>query len=709
MSPMYELRYALRNPYYPKPPALAVVAEPTAPVYRFVAQVPQSTPGRQATNGVVPGISTVARGSVVYRGRAFPTNYFDNVFIADSEAHVVRRLVPSENGLQVSAQRAADEPNAEFLVSRDPSFRPVQLINGPDGTLYIADMQDGAERGRIYRVLPEKFKRPKLPQLGKVRTYDLVSTLAQGEGWHKDTVARLLYERKDPAAPALLRATLSRSRMPQGRVAALHALAGADALTEADVLTALRDPDELVREHGVLVSERLLKNGDASDVLLGQFRALLTDVSPRVRYQLAFTLGELKRADQAIALGQILGRDLYDPWVQNAVLSSAANGAGNLFTVLAGDAAFRNNPVGFEFLRRLATMIGVSGRQNEVNQAASFIGRGVLSSVQAYELLYRLGDGLYRTRSSLAMADTQGVLRPFYSSALDLAADPTQPEAARAAATRLIGVSTLSVGSVADWLLLVCQPPTGPMLQSAAVETLSRYDDPGVVDSFLRMWPILTPIARSRAVTALLSRESHVANVLDALQTRRVLPSDLSSMQRNFLRTHLTPEIRQRALQLLGPVPLTRPEVMARYRPALTIRGSPDRGRAVFRQRCAECHVLSSTTRGESFGPDLLRARTFTKDELLSSILEPNLAVRADYLTQIVESKEGQDLVGIITDENSATVTLKQFGGETVVWPQVNIRGIEPQSWSLMPEGLEVGLSVQDMADLMEYVLRGNR
>jgi putative membrane-bound dehydrogenase-like protein len=709
MSPMYELRYASRNPYYAKPPALAVVADSAVPVYRFVSQPPQNSAGRQATNVVLSGWETSARGCVVYRGRAFPTNYFGNVFIADPEAHMVRRLVLNENGLLVTAQRASDEPNSEFLMSRDSSFRPIQVINGPDGTLYIADMQDDSERGRIYRVLPEKFKRPKFPELGKVKTYDLVSTLAQGDGWHRDTAARLLYERKDPAAPALLRGTLNRSRVPQGRVVALHALAGAEALTEADVLGAMRDQDERVRENGVLVAETLFKNGDTSEVILGAFRALVADPSPRVRYQLAFTLGQLQRNDQAVALGQVLARDLYDSWTQNAALSSAASGSGNLFAVLAGDANFRNNPVGFDFLRRLATMIGESGRQNAVNQTASFMARGSLNSAQAYAMLYHLGDGLYRTRSSLALVDTQGALRPFYSSAMDLAADPTQPEMARAAATRLLGVSTLSVGSVVDWLLLACSPPTGPALQSAAVETLSRYDDQEVVNGFLRMWPILTPIARNRAISALLSRESHVANVLDALQTGRLLASDLSSVQRNFLRTHSTPAIRSRALQLLGPVPISRPDVLNRFKTAANLRGAADRGRAVFRQRCAECHVATGTDRRDSLGPELLKARTYSKDQLLTSILEPSLAVRPDYVTQVVVSKEGQNLVGIITDENSTTVTLKQVGGDTLVWPQLNVQSIEPQAWSLMPEGLEVGLSVQDLADLMEFVARGTR
>jgi putative membrane-bound dehydrogenase-like protein len=708
MSPIYQLRYVLRNPYYPRPSGLAVIADPAAPIFRFVSEPPQPGQGTRTTN-LVAGPMTRACGCVVYRGHAFPTNYLDNVFVADPDAHIIHRLIVRENGLEAVAQRAPEERNTEFLVSRDPSFRPVQLINGPDGALYIADMQAAKDRGRIYRVLPGNIRHTKLPQLGKLKTYELISTLAQGDGWHRDTAARLLYERKDPAAPALLRGTLNRSRLTQARVLALQALVGAGALTEDDVLKALRDLDARLREHAVLVSETLFTNGNASEPVFGQLSALIADPSLRVRYQLAFTLGEIQRTDTAFALGQLLGRDLTNPWMRNALLSAPPGGAGNLFAVLAGDARLRNDPAGMEFLRQLATMIGVSGNQDAVNQTATFIARGPLDPSQIYALLYNLGEGLYRTRSSLSLVDTQGALKPFYSSAINLAADPTQPESARAAAAQLLGVSTLSVGLIGDWLLLACNPPSGPALQSAAVETLSRYDDPQVVNGFLEMWPVLMPVARTRAITALLSRDSHVPAVVDAIQNGRISAFDLNSLQRNLLRSYPVPAIRLRALQLLGPVPGARPDVMERFKPALSLRGVSDRGREIFRARCIECHLSAGLGQWSGLGPDLLEAKTFTKDHLLARIIQPNLAVRPDYATQLIESKGGDILVGIISDVNRWTLTLTQIGDNRVVWPQLNVSSVLPLGWSLMPDGLEQGMSAQDMADLMEYVLRGTR
>jgi putative heme-binding domain-containing protein len=106
-------------------------------------------------------------------------------------------------------------------------------------------------------------------------------------------------------------------------------------------------------------------------------------------------------------------------------------------------------------------------------------------------------------------------------------------------------------------------------------------------------------------------------------------------------------------------------------------------------------------------GPGLLEIRTRSKDQLLAHIVEPNVSVRPDYATQVVESKAGDNLVGILADENRFTLTLAQVGSPRLVWPLLNVNVVRPQSWSLMPEGLEQGMAVQDMADLLEYLVRG--
>ena len=580
--PMYEPRYTGRNPFFPRAPLMVDVASAATAVYQFSERTPAA-----GTNGLTPAWLTAAQGCVVYRGGAFPSSYVGNVFVAAPEAHAIHRMVLRESGLAVTAERAPEERNTEFLVSREPSFRPVQALSGPDGALYVADAQDGRQRGRVYRIVPLKFQRPKSPELAKASTRDLVVALAANNGWLRDTAARLLFERRDRAAVPLLADTLANSRFPLARLHALHALDGAGALAEAHLIRALQDADPHLREQAVRLSEKRITNGRVSDALWERLKPLVADPAVRVRYQLAFTLGEIRRPETAMGLAAILNRDLGNPWVQTAVLSSLPESAGNLLTILASDPRFCASGAGQDFLRQLALMIGIRGIQGEVDQVVDLIARDVLDRTLAYGLVASLGEGLHRTQSALLLIDPQGRLQPFFSQALAVVQIGTPLEQTQIEATRLLGVGPFMFADVGDWLLVQCSPHPFTGQRSTAVAALGRYDDPGVVTGLLDRWPVLTPELRNQAVTALLTRSNRLATVLDAVERGRIAGNDLSGWQINFLRSYRDPAISGRALRLFGPTPVRRPEALERFKPALRLRGVPERGRALFLARCA--------------------------------------------------------------------------------------------------------------------------
>src|SRR5947207_11566597 len=121
--------------------------------------------------------------------------------------------------------------------------------------------------GRIYRVVPEGFKQPPPVRLSRASVAELVATLEHPNGWHRDTAARLLYERNDRAAVPALATLLAQSKSSLGRLHALYALRGLGALEERHLLQALVDDDGIVREHAVRLSEGLLQNGVPSPAL----------------------------------------------------------------------------------------------------------------------------------------------------------------------------------------------------------------------------------------------------------------------------------------------------------------------------------------------------------------------------------------------------------------------------------------------------------
>src|SRR6185295_7466320 len=109
--------------------------------------------------------------------------------------------------------------------------------NGPDGALYVIDMyreciehpwslpddikrrldlHSGFDRGRIWRIVFEGFNRRPTHWLSKSSIDQLVALLEHPNGWHRETAARLLFQRQDANAIPLLEKLLKDSTSPVG-------------------------------------------------------------------------------------------------------------------------------------------------------------------------------------------------------------------------------------------------------------------------------------------------------------------------------------------------------------------------------------------------------------------------------------------------------------------------------------------------------------
>jgi HEAT repeat protein len=168
---------------------------------------------------------------------------------------------------------------------------------------------------------PRSPRQPKLPRLGQAGTR-IGRHLEHPNGWHRDTAARLLYERQDKSALPDLGKILANSKSPLGRLHALYALDGLSSLKEWHILKGLNDPDPRVREHAVLLSEKLLSKIGLSSLIWKQYKALSGDPNPRVRYQLSFTLGEIQHREKATLLASLARREMENRWTKMAILSS---------------------------------------------------------------------------------------------------------------------------------------------------------------------------------------------------------------------------------------------------------------------------------------------------------------------------------------------------------------------------------------------------
>src|SRR5687767_9666724 len=170
------------------------------------------------------------------------------------------------------------------------------------------------------------------------------------------------------------------------------------------------------------------------------------------------------------------------------------------------------------------------------------------------------------------------------------------------------------------------------------------------------------------------------------------------------LRSHRDAAIREQATSLLGKLTAgSREKAIEKFREALNLAGSAAGGQKLFAVRCATCHRLGSE--GHALGPDLASVRANGKEKLLISIIDPSRDVTPQFTGYLLETRDGESLSGLIINETTGSVTLRMAGGAESVVARANIASLQSQGKSLMPEGLEEGLSRQDMADLLEFIV----
>jgi putative heme-binding domain-containing protein len=242
----------------------------------------------------------------------------------------------------------------------------------------------------------------------------------------------------------------------------------------------------------------------------------------------------------------------------------------------------------------------------------------------------------------------------------------------------------------------------GTSLRGAAIGSLLRMKRTDAAGEILGRWSSLAPSLRIDAVAGLLTRPSRAAALLAAVRDGHVPAADLTVSQTNFLRNHPDATVRALAQKILAPPAANRAALVESFRPALSLSGDAARGKLIYQKRCISCHRAG----GEGFavGPDLVTVRNSGKEKLLINILDPNREVAANFIAYLVESKDGQSILGLISSDTPAGITLRQpYARETVV-PRDRIKRMSSEKKSLMPEGLEAGLKQQDVADLLEFV-----
>jgi putative heme-binding domain-containing protein len=473
-------------------------------------------------------------------------------------------------------------------------------------------------------------------------------------------------------------------------------------LTAPIVLAGLDDPHPRVREHAVRLAERQKDDSVIASKLCG----LTDDRDARVRYQLAFSLGEFSGADRDAALARLARRDGADPLMRTALFSSLYRGAGNVLAELLRDEAARGTQPVQIILEQLANQIGRQGDAAEWTLTEQAL-TALPDNDPAVTTVVR---GLVAGRAKVAPAAQAAPLGKPVATALARlleaanrqALDETQPVAERAEAVRTLGLGTFAAGSRTLSTLLENRHPQE--VQLAVVETCGKFDDPKVGEILTEAWPRMSPRLRAAASEVLFSRAAWLNVVLDAIDGGRLAVGDLDSARLKLLESHAQPEIRERAERLvaaLGQSP--RQEVVAAYQPALTLVGRPARGRTHFQKICASCHRLEGI--GSEVGPNLAAFKNRGAEAILLNLLDPNREVNPQYVNYIAILNDGRTLSGMIVGETATAITLRRAENANDTIERGEIDALRSTRQSLMPEGLEKQLDPQGVADVIAYLL----
>jgi putative membrane-bound dehydrogenase-like protein len=747
---MIPLRYLNRFPGFPPVEAVANISD-----HGDMSRIyPVSEPETRVNHPEQSGHFSSAGGMGYVGAAGYPGDLPGSIFVCDVVGNLVHRDVLELNGPIFTARRSPTETNREFFASRDLAFRPVGLELGPDAALYLIDMQRdviehpdyipnkvkekldlraGENRGRIYRLTPKGGLPRSKPNLRRAKTADLVQHLGHRNQWWRATAQRLIVERRDRSiVPALKK--VSRDPNPVARLHALWTLRGLGALDEALVIEAIGHTHPGLRENGLLLAETLLPG---SYTLRRHILERAEDSSARVRFQAAGTLGFIESAattNDSLALEKIFLTDLPHRWSRLAVLSSLGSNEREFAQKVLRSPQFPKRPLDAQrdAVREMADLggarlrvtrgllswlallreapvdpsvhlAGLEGLQSgAARSGATFAADAAVAEELSRPAAPALFAAAWKLSRGLGFPESEAQANA-RRQAQERLADPALPLEQRLEDVRLLALGDYApVSRTLDALLDGAQLAA---VQQAALDVLREFNETAIASNLVARWRSLAPGVRTPVLNLLLSRVPFHDVLVSAIEDGRIKLGELNLdlEQRRRLLRESSPAIMARAAKFIGDEEYSnRKAVVEEWLGKLPATGEAARGRPVFDRLCAQCHALDGV--GHQVGPDLAATAHRSVEDLLSNILDPNMAIHPAYVSYTVETISGDIETGILESESADAVVMLQALGKKTALPRRLIKRLESSGLSLMPDGLEAGLSAADMRDLIAFL-----
>jgi putative membrane-bound dehydrogenase-like protein len=681
----------------------------------------------------------VTPGGIIYKADAYPQE-FRGAFLG---GNLLSNAVYWHT-LRANRSTFAGRHGGTLIDARDRWFRPIDLLTGPDGCVYVVDWYDkrashldprdnwDKTNGRIYRLTYQGTKAVRPGDLATWTSQRLLALRDHANDWFPDMARRLLAERRDPSVIPTLKAWLADDRDETIALRDLWALSVSGGLDDATALTSLDHPVPGVRAWTI----RLLADEHRiSPAFQARLEALArSDPAPAVRSQLASSCQRWPVAAALPILEGLMARDEdeTDPHIPLliwwALERHLRDDPSKVVDRLAQAEIQRRSLVRSHLLERvaralasfqseadwarLARLLDAAPGDAEVERLVAGVEKGLEGRVlDRVPVPLKAFLARWTTRSpeslgSLKLAARLGDLAALRQASDRLVATET-PETDRLALIDLVAQVKTTESSRSLLALFLTNPSRAVRL--AALNALGGFEDPRLASALTRAYPQLEPDLRDRLRNLLTQRVRWAEALVDAIEQGVIPPRDLSASQARQVAGLGDSALTARLEAAWGKVPDPSAEAQAQARRIAEVRGilvegdkgRAERGREVFLKHCAGCHRLFQD--GANIGPDLTGAER-NLDALLQNIVNPSGMIRKEYQAQVLALKDGRVLTGLVVEESGSALTLFDAQQQKTVIPAEQIEERKASEASLMPEGLIDPLPDEQVRDLFKYL-----
>ncbi len=263
--------------------------------------------------------------------------------------------------------------------------------------------------------------------------------------------------------------------------------------------------------------------------------------------------------------------------------------------------------------------------------------------------------------------------------------------------------------SVEPFLRLIVMSSEPESVRLAAFATVSRLGSKEITSRLLAEFQEFPEKLKTQTIDLLLSRKPSASALLKLVDRGGLKPTDIAPDQVRRVALFEDTDLDTLVTKHWGKFgAATRQEKLAEVRrlnnDLRAAGGNIDAGKTIYKKHCAACHQIFGE--GTKLGPDLTTANRKDRDYLLISLVDPNVVIRKEFLSHIVQMRDGRVLNGLIVERTDAGLTIANAKNERTTLAIADIEELRESPVSLMPDDLYRQLKPQELRDLFAYLAK---